>query len=184
MQLLNRITITRPVLIKTIVTEQYKQQAAAGLQQELAALDASLAAVKQRLQQLQAQEVTLARPGRPGQLQEPGWSTEKCGAAQPAGSGGSVPAAAPQAAAVSLQQLRRQMEENWRQMADKRNQLLEQLKALARLPLGAEVLQGRAESLVEVGPGDDLGAIMQVEIVVRDGIIEQIRQGENTCPSK
>lgn len=140
MQLLNRITITRPVLIKAIVTEQYKQQTAAGLQQELAALDASLAAVKQRLQQL----------------------------------------AAPEAAAEqnALRQLRRQLEENWRKTAEKRNQLLEQLKALARLPLGAEVVQGRAESLVEVGPGDDLGAIMQVEIVVRDGVIEQIRQGE------
>lgn len=146
LQLLNRITITRPVLIKTIVTEQYKQQAAAGLQQELAALDASLAAIKQRLQQLAAPE----------------------GAAEQ----------------NALQQLRRQLEDNWRQTGAKRARVLEQLKALARLPLGAEVVQGRAESLVEVAPGDNLNDLLQVEIVVRDGVIEQIRQGEKTCPSK
>lgn len=63
--------------------------------------------------------------------------------------------------------------------ADRKAQLEEEIQAVAALPLGSEIVQGQAQSLTTVAVGDDLEAVLAVEIVVKDGKVLQIREGVN-----
>jgi hypothetical protein len=45
------------------------------------------------------------------------------------------------------------------------------------LAIGDEVTQGQLDSYFTVSKGDNLIALMQVEVVLRDGVIEDIRTG-------
>jgi hypothetical protein len=49
------------------------------------------------------------------------------------------------------------------------------LTQLAGLELNQEVVQGQVESFFEATVGDNLVAKMQVEIVLQDGVIKEIR---------
>lgn len=61
--------------------------------------------------------------------------------------------------------------------ADRKAQLEEEIQAVATLPLGSEIVQGQAQSLTTVAVGDDLEAVLAVEIVVKDGKVTEIREG-------
>ena len=84
-------------------------------------------------------------------------------------------------AAISPQQqmqLRQAVEQEKAVRNDKKAQLQEELNAVNSLPLGAEVVQGTAQSLAAVSVGDDFDALISMEIVVEDGKVIAIRKGE------
>lgn len=84
-------------------------------------------------------------------------------------------------AAISPQQqmqLRQAVEQEKAVRNDKKAQLQEELSAVNSLPLGAEVVQGTAQSLATVSIGDDFDALVSMEIVVEDGRVIAIRKGE------
>lgn len=60
-------------------------------------------------------------------------------------------------------------------LLDQKNQLLQQINQLSTLELNQEVLQGNVESFFRVQKGDNLIQKMQVEILLEDGVIKEIR---------
>jgi gamma-glutamyl-gamma-aminobutyrate hydrolase PuuD len=60
-------------------------------------------------------------------------------------------------------------------LLQQKNQNLQQLQQVQTLEMDVEVEQGKVESFFNVAVGDNLVQKLQVEILIRDGIIEAIR---------
>ena len=52
---------------------------------------------------------------------------------------------------------------------------MEELKIISKLSIGEEVVQGTIDSPVEIQVGDNFDALNRTEIVIKDGIIVEIR---------
>ncbi len=68
-----------------------------------------------------------------------------------------------------------QVNQKKNEMLQKKNQFLQQMQQVQLLELGQEVVQAQMESYFEVQEGDNLVEKLNVEIVLRDGVIEEIR---------
>lgn len=62
-----------------------------------------------------------------------------------------------------------------RRLRERRAQILEQLRQLARVEPGTEVVQGQVEGLVRVGLGDCWDLATGAEVVLQDGVVVEIR---------
>ncbi|MDX2272455.1 MAG: YlqD family protein [Cyanobacteriota bacterium] len=74
-----------------------------------------------------------------------------------------------------IESIKGQVNEQKIKLLDQKNQLLQQLNQLNGLEMDQEVIQGNVESFFRVQQGDNLIQKMQVEIVLKDGIISEIR---------
>lgn len=72
---------------------------------------------------------------------------------------------------------RQDLDQERRRRLDSRQKLLDRLKEVGQLTLGAEVISGKMESPVEIEVGDDWRGVIGVEIILQDGIVCAIRQG-------
>jgi hypothetical protein len=61
------------------------------------------------------------------------------------------------------------------ELLEKKNQALQQLQQVQTLELDQEFFQGQMESFFEIKKGDNLVKKLNLEIIVRDGIVEEIR---------
>ncbi len=61
------------------------------------------------------------------------------------------------------------------QILEKKNQTLQQLQRVQLLEMDQEVLQGQMEGFFRLEQGDNLVNKMRVEILIRDGVVEEIR---------
>ncbi len=61
------------------------------------------------------------------------------------------------------------------QLLQQKNQLLQQLQQVQTLEMENEVSQGQIDSFFNVAIGDHMIKKMQVEILLRDGVVEDIR---------
>ncbi len=68
-----------------------------------------------------------------------------------------------------------QVNQKKNEMLQKKNQVLQQLQQVQLLELGQEVVQAQMESYFEVREGDNLVEKLNIEIVLRDGVVEDIR---------
>jgi exonuclease VII large subunit len=68
-----------------------------------------------------------------------------------------------------------QVNQKKNEMLQKKNQFLQQMQQVQLLELGQEVVQAQMESFFEVKEGDNLVEKLNVEIVLRDGVILDIR---------
>ena len=57
----------------------------------------------------------------------------------------------------------------------KKNQFLQQLQQIQLLELDQEVVQAQMESFFRIEQGDNLVQKLNVEVVLRDGVVEAIR---------
>lgn len=73
--------------------------------------------------------------------------------------------------------LRQQLSAERQKRAERRAKLVEDMKELARLAPGAEIVQGTIEGPVEVRVGDDWDRLFSAEIVIEDGKVVAIREG-------
>ena len=72
--------------------------------------------------------------------------------------------------------LRQQVQAEQEKQETIKRQLAEQQGQIAELEIGAEVVRGTLEGLVDVKEGDDLGQILSgAEIVVKDDVIVEVR---------
>lgn len=85
----------------------------------------------------------------------------------------------PQATEAMLSQqvasIQGQVNEKKSEILEKKNQVLQQLQQVQLLEMDQEVNQGQVEGFFRVETGDNLIRKMQVEVLLRDGIIEEIR---------
>lgn len=76
------------------------------------------------------------------------------------------------------QQLREQIEQEQSERIQQRDELIEQIQQVQQLEIGSEVQNMTVETTVDVNVGDDWNNILQgSEIVVKDGIVQEIRRG-------
>ena len=76
---------------------------------------------------------------------------------------------------VQIDNIQNQVNEQKSKLLDQKNQILQQLQQLQTLELEQEVSQGQIDSVFAVEQGDNLIRKMQVEILLRDGVVEEIR---------
>ena len=77
--------------------------------------------------------------------------------------------------AQGLVALRQQIEEEKQKRLEFKNQMMEQLKEVAGLEIGAEIVRGTMERSIVVKVGDDLNQLMGAEILLEDGKILAFR---------
>ncbi|EJY55871.1 hypothetical protein URH17368_1590 [Alicyclobacillus hesperidum URH17-3-68] len=75
------------------------------------------------------------------------------------------------------QQVRLQVENEKRVREQRREELFQQMQQFQQMELGTEIQNMTVETMVEVKPGDDwTKVLLGSEIIVRDGIVVEIRQ--------
>ena len=78
--------------------------------------------------------------------------------------------------AQGLIALRQQIDEEKQKRLEFKNQMMEQLKEVAVLEIGSEIVRGNLERVVTVKVGDNLHQYMGAEILLEDGIILAFRE--------
>ncbi len=141
----SHLLLQRNVNVKAIVTPRWKEEAQQQLQSQLNQIDNQLQQLEMQLQQVVSEMQRQT-------IQPPG------------------PEAAQQIESVKVQFNQRKSE-----LLEQKNQLLQQLQQVQMLELNQEVSQGQVNSTFRIEPGDNLIEKMQVEILLRDGIVEEIR---------
>ncbi len=132
------ITVQRPVLIKTIVTEAFKRLYIADLEDAIKRVDALVQQID-----VQARRFELERQITPQQSRN----------------------------------LRAQLDIERQRQEAARMELQARLREAQDLQLNSEFTQGTIEGTVEVSVGDNLfDKISRTEIVVKDGIVLEIRE--------
>ncbi|MFM7881645.1 MAG: YlqD family protein [Microcystis panniformis] len=139
------LLLKRPVTIKVIVTPRWKEEAQQQLQAQMVQIDA-------QIQQLESQgQRAIAEIQRQSLIP------------------------LPPAAAQQIDNIQIQVNQQKSELLEQKNHYLQQLQQIQLLELNQEVAQAQLESFFRVEKGDNLVAKMNVEIVLRDGIVEEIR---------
>ena len=141
----NQIQLKRPVNIKAIVTPRWKDE----VQQQL---QAQINAVDSQLQQLEMQGQRAIAEIQKQSLQPPGPQTHE-----------------------QIESIQIQVNQKKSELLEQKNQSLQNLQQVQLLEFNQEVSQFQLEGIFTVQPGDNLIAKLQVEILLRDGIVEEIR---------
>ncbi len=141
----SNLLLKRPVNIKAIVTPRWKEEVQQQLQGQINQIDS-------QLQQLDLQGQRAIAEIQKQSLQPPG----------------------PQVA-QQIENIQMQVNQKKSELLEQKNQQLLQLQQVQMLELDQEVNQGQMESYFRVELGDNLIRKMNVEILLRDGIVEEIR---------
>ncbi|CAD5929798.1 hypothetical protein PCC9214_01206 [Planktothrix tepida] len=142
---LRQLLLKRPINVKAVVTPRWKEEAQQQLQVQINQIDS-------QLQQLEMQGQRMIAEIKRQSLQPLGPD-----------------------ALQQVEEIQVQVNERKSQLLDQKNQNLQQLQQVQTLELEQEVSQGQIESIFTVVEGDNLITKMQVEILLRDGLIEEIR---------
>lgn len=78
-------------------------------------------------------------------------------------------------AAQQVDNVQMQINQKKNEMLQKKNQFLQQMQQIQLLELGQEVVQAQMESFFEVKKGDNIVEKLNVEVIVKDGVVEEIR---------
>lgn len=141
----SHLLLKRAVNIKVVVTPRWKEEVQQQLQKQINQLDG-------QLQQLEAQGQRMT-----AELQKQG--------SQPVD----------QAMAQQVGSIQAQVNQKKSELLERKNQTLQQLQQVQLLELEQEVGQGQLEGFFRVETGDNLIRKMQVEVLLRDGVVEEIR---------
>lgn len=148
----DQLLLKRNINVKAIVTPRWKEEAQQQLQGQLNQTDAQLQQLEVQAQQIMTE------------VQKQG--------IQIVGTTGVQPTDAIQA---QLNDVQVQVNNQRSELLERKNQALQQLQQLQLLELNQEVSQGQIDSFFPVRQGDNLIQKMQVEILLRDGVVEEIR---------
>ncbi|MCT7985082.1 YlqD family protein [Laspinema sp. A4] len=141
----SKLLLKRNTIIKAIVTPRWKEEVQQQLQGQINQIDA-------QLQQLEMQAQQMISEIQKQSIQPPGPQVQQ------------------QIESVKMQANQRQ-----REMLDQKNQILQNLQQVQTLEMGQEVASGQMDSFFYLERGDDLIKKMQIEVVLRDGVVEEIR---------
>jgi hypothetical protein len=140
------ISLKRQVAIKAIVTDTFKQNVTAEIQQALQQIDLNL-------QQLEFQGKRAM-----ADLEKKGLS--------PAG---------PQQQA-QMEALRQSIEQERERLNMGKNEMLQRLQMISQLEMNSEFVQGTVDNYVDVKVGDNLyEKLSNTEVILKDGVVVEIR---------
>jgi len=140
-----QLLLKRPINVKVIVTPRWKEEVQDQLQKQISQIDT-------QLQQLDLQGQRAITELKQQSLQ-------------------------PLSAQIQqqIEGIQSQVNQKKSQLLEQKNRSLQQLQQSQTLELEQEILQGQMESFFRLEKGDNLVQKLQVEIVVRDGVVEEIR---------
>ena len=140
------LLLKRVVNIKAVVTPLWKEEAQKQLQSQINQTDS-------QLQQLEMQgQRVLSELQKQGETQPGNASIQQ-----------------------QIAEVQNRLNQDKSKLLQQKNQNLQQLQQVQTLEMDVEVEQGKVESFFNVSVGDNLVQKLQVEILIRDGIIEAIR---------
>ncbi len=139
------LMLKRPITVKAIVTSRWKEEVQQQLQGQISQLD-------KQMQQLEMQGKRTVE-----EIQK---QTKNAANSQ---------------VTKQIENIKSQVNQKNSEILNKKNQLLQQLQQVQLLELDKEVVQAQMESFFRVEKGDNLVKKLNVEIVIRDGVIEDIR---------
>ncbi|MEM6447965.1 MAG: YlqD family protein [Cyanobacteria bacterium J06642_2] len=139
------LLLKRNVTIRVVVTERWKTEMQENLQKQTQNIDA-------QMQQLEFQGKRAIAEIEKRTI-------------QPAG-----PEASQQ-----IQSVTAQVNAQKGKLLEQKNQALQQLNQLSNVEMGQEVIQGNVESFFTIAQGDNLIEKMQVELLLEDGVVKDIR---------
>ncbi|KYC38555.1 hypothetical protein WA1_35815 [Scytonema hofmannii PCC 7110] len=140
-----QLLLKRVVNVKAIVTHLWKDEVQQQLQTQINQID-------QQLQQLDVQGQRAVAEIQKQSLQPPGPQTLQ-----------------------QIDNVQGQINQKKSELLEQKNQSLQNLQQVQFLELDQEVNQFQMEGFFRVEPGDNLISKLQVEIVLRDGVVEEIR---------
>ena len=140
-----QLTLKRPINVKAVVTPRWKDEIQQQLQGQINQVDG-------QLQQLDMQGQRAILEIQKQSLQPPGPQTLQ-----------------------QIEGIQVQVNEKKSELLEQKNQSLQNLQQVQLLEMDQEVNQFQLEGLFSIQPGDNLISKMQVEILLRDGIVEEIR---------
>ncbi|MBF2006539.1 MULTISPECIES: YlqD family protein [Chlorogloeopsis] len=140
-----QLLLKRVVNVKAIVTPLWKEEVQQQLQAQINQTD-------QQLQQLDIQGQRAVAEIQKQSLQPPGPQTLQ-----------------------QIENIQFQVNQKKSELLEQKNQSLQNLQQVQLLELDQEVNQFQMEGFFRIEPGDNLISKMQVEIVLRDGVVEEIR---------
>ncbi|NJO40954.1 MAG: hypothetical protein HC769_10770 [Cyanobacteria bacterium CRU_2_1] len=141
----SHLLLKRAVNVKVIVTPRWKEEVQQQLQNQINQLDGQL----QQLE-IQGQRMISEVQKQSSQPTEP-------------------------IVAQQLTNIQVQVNQKKSEILEKKNQILQQLQQVQLLEMDQEVNQGQIEGFFRVETGDNLIRKMQVEILLRDGVVQEIR---------
>ncbi len=141
----NKLQLKRTINVKAIVTPRWKEEAQQQLQDQINQLDGQL-----QQMDMQAQRMIL-------EVQKQ-----------------SVDPEGPQVR-QQIENIQGQLNQRKSELLEQKNRILQQLQQVQLLEMDQEVSQGQVDSFFYLQKGDNLIKKMQVEVLIRDGIVEDIR---------
>jgi hypothetical protein len=139
------LLLKRPVTVKVIVTPRWKEEAQQQLQLQINQLD-------EQSQQLEMQGQRAIAELQRQSISPPGPQITQ-----------------------QIDNVQIQVNQQRSQILERKNQFLQQIQQVQFLEPGQEVVQAQMESFFRVEKGDNLVEKLNVEIVLHDGIVEEIR---------
>ena len=140
-----QLLLKRSINVKVVVTPRWKEEAQQQLQAQINQIDS-------QLQQLEMQGQRMVSGIQKQNLQPPGPQVMQ-----------------------QIENIQVQVNQRKSELLEQKNQNLQQLQQVQVLDLEQEVSQGQIDGTFTVGLGENLIQKMQVEILLRDGIVEEIR---------
>ena len=140
-----QLLLKRAITVRSVVTPRWKEEAQKELQEQISRLD-------RQLQQLETQGQRAISEIQKQSVQPPGPEVTR-----------------------QIENVQGQVNEGKSKILEQKNQLLQQLGQVQTLEIDQEVSQGQIDSFFYLKQGDNLVEKMQVEILLRDGIVEEIR---------
>lgn len=141
----DQLLLRRAIPVKAIVTPLWKEEAQQQLQAQINQFDSQLQQLELQVQQMMT-ELQRQLLGQPSD-----------------------------ALNAQIQDLQSQANARKSELLDQKNQVLQQLNQVQMLEMEQEVEQGQIDNFFYIQKGDHLIRRMQVEIVLRDGVVEDIR---------
>jgi hypothetical protein len=141
----SQLLLQRNVNVNVVVTPRWKEEAQQQLQGQLNTID-------NQLQQLEMQMQQVLSEIQKQSIQPPGPET-----------------------AQQMENVKMQFNQSKSELLEQKNQVLQQLQQVQTLELEQEVNQGQIVSVFKLEKGDNLIEKMNVEILLRDGVVEDIR---------
>jgi hypothetical protein len=139
------LLLKRPVTVKAIVTTRWKEEVRQQLQGEVAKIDSQMEQLE-----LQGQRTVEEIQKQSDKVANPQINKQ-------------------------IESIQGQVNKKKSEFLDKKNQMLQQLQQIQLLELDREVVQAQMESFFRLEQGDNLVKKLNVEVVIRDGIVEEIR---------
>jgi YlqD protein len=139
------LLLKRPVTVKVIVTSRWKDEVQTQLKQQIGQLDSDM-------QRLEAQGQRAIAELQKQSLTPPGPQISQ-----------------------QIDNIQIQVNQKKSEILERKNQFLQQMQQVQLLELEQEVVQAQMESFFRIEKGENLVQKLNVEIVVRDGVVEDIR---------